>query len=59
MEQKKKIAEMSKEERAAYQRDWYNRKVGKAPVSQTLNITIHNCPDDLKQAILNAISESK
>lgn len=59
MEQKKKIAEMSKEERAAYQRDWYNRKVGKAPASQTLNITIHNCPDDLKQAILNAISESK
>lgn len=58
MEQKKKIADMTKEERAAYQRDWYNKKVGKAPVTQTLHLEIHNAPDELIKAIMNAL-ESK
>ena len=57
MTEKKKIKDMTPEERAEYQRDWYARKTSK--VSQPINITIHNCPQDLMDAILNAIKESK
>lgn len=49
----KKISEMTPEERAAYQRDWYSKKI--ASKSAPLVITINNCPDDLRAAILEAI----
>lgn len=55
--EKKKISEMTKEERATYQREWYAKKTAKA--NPDLHITIANCPDDLKLAILAAIKESK
>lgn len=53
---KKKIKEMTPEERAEYQRNWYSKKVGSktAPVV----IEIHNCSDELRDAIINAIKES-
>lgn len=57
MNTRKKIKDMTKEERAAYQREWYAKQTGKA--TQDLVLHIHNCPDDLKNAILEAIKESK
>lgn len=52
---KKKISEMTKEERAAYQREWYAKRSKDAP--QALTLTIVNCPDDLKQAILAVVAQ--
>jgi hypothetical protein len=55
--EKKKIKEMTKEERAEYQREWYAKKTAKS--NPDLHITIANCPDDLRDAIIAAIKESK
>lgn len=55
--EKKKIKDMTKAERAEYQRNWFAKKTSKA--NPDLHITIANCPDDLKLAILAAIKESK
>jgi len=57
MEQKKKIKDMTREEKAEYHRNWYAKKLQKA--NPDLHITIHNCPEDLKLAIIAAIKESK
>ncbi len=54
----KKIKDMTKEERAAYQREWYKSNKQKRD-SGTLHLEIHNCPEDLRLAILAAIKESK
>ena len=55
MKQHKSIKDMSKEERAAYQREWYAKRRKDAP--QALTLTIVNCPDDLKQAILAVVAQ--
>lgn len=55
MKQHKLIKDMSKEERAAYQREWYAKRSKDAP--QALTLTIVNCPDDLKQAILAVMAQ--
>ena len=51
----KAIKDMTKEERAAYQREWYAKRRKDAP--QALTLTIMNCPDDLKQAILAVMAQ--
>lgn len=51
----KKIKDMTKEERAAYQREWYAKKVSNKS-SHDLIVHIHNCPDDLKNAFLSALN---
>lgn len=53
----KKIKDMTKEERAAYQREWYAKKTANA--TPDLILHIHNCSDELKNAIIDAIKESK
>lgn len=53
--EKKKISQMTKEERAAYQREWYAKRSKDAP--QALTLTIVNCPDILKQAILAVMAQ--
>ncbi len=58
MEQKKKIAEMTKEERAAYQREWYAKKLANN-ASKTLHLEIHNCTPELEQAIIAAITQER
>lgn len=55
--EKKKIKDMTKEERAEYQRNWFAKKTAKA--NPDLHITIHNCPEDLKLAIIAAVREGK
>lgn len=55
--EKKKHKDMTKEEKAEYHRNWYKKKLQKA--NPDLHITIANCPEDLKLAILAAIKESK
>lgn len=54
--EKKKIKDMSREERAEYQREWYKSKVA-LKESKTLHLEIHNCTPELEQAILAAMKE--
>ena len=54
MDTKKKVRDFTKEERLAYNRERYEARMKGA-----LTFTIINCPDDLREAILNAIKESK
>lgn len=49
----KKIKDMSAEERAEYQRNWYAQKL--ASKNAPLVITINNCTDELRLAIIDAI----
>ena len=58
MKTKKLIKDMTPEERAAYQREWYAKRQEKAN-SNSVTLTIMNCPDDLKQAIMSFLQESK
>lgn len=52
MEPKKLIKDMSKEERNAYNKERYEARMKGA-----VTFTIVNCPDDLKEAIMNAINK--
>ena len=56
--EKKKIKDMTREERAEYQREWYKSRVSQNE-SKTLHLEIHNCTPELEQAILAAIKESE
>lgn len=58
MKTKKLIKDMTPEERAEYQREWYAKRQAKAE-NNSVTLTIVNCPDDLKQAIMSFIQESK
>ena len=49
---KKKIKELTLEELKAYHRERYQ-----ARQRETLVLTIHNCPDDLKAAVLAVIAK--
>lgn len=51
---KKLIKDMTREERNEYNKARYE-----ARTKGSLNLTIVNCPDDLREAILAAIKESK
>lgn len=56
--EKKKIKDMTKEERAAYQREWYAKKLANN-ASKTLHLEIHNCTPELEQAIIAAITQGR
>ena len=55
---KTKFKDMNAEQKAEYFRNWRAKR--KREVSgEILHLEIHNCPDDLKKAIMNAINEGK
>ena len=54
MTERKLIKDMTREERNEYNKVRYEARTKGA-----LTITIANCPDDLREAILSAIKESK
>lgn len=54
----KKIKEMTKEERKAYQREWYANKVA-SNSNKTVSVTIHNVSDEFMQLLLTAMKEGK
>lgn len=51
---KKKIKDMTREER-----NEYNKKSYEARTNRSLTLTIVNCPDDLMNAILAVVKEGK
>lgn len=55
--ERKKIADMTKEERAAYQAEWYRNHV--KGVGQTIKIELHDCPPSLVEALIGAIKGEK
>lgn len=55
---KTKIKDMNAEQKAEYFRNW-RAKRKKEFSGEILHLEIHNCPDDLKKAIMAAIKEGK
>ena len=55
---KTKFKDMNAEQRAEYFRDW-RAKRKKEVSGEILHLEIHNCTEDLKKAIMDAIKGSK